>query len=112
MTMRTCGGYAYCDVCRRTFCSTPTDKPGQITHPRPDEYPDMHPVSFDLYSKCPDAGKTFAHPAMEEVEVSAYRKWKTINGHVVMAISDDGLFVKNGGVGDRSCRTPVEIGGA
>ena len=68
MTMRTCGGYAYCDVCRRTFCSTPTDKPGQVTHPRPDEYPDMPPDAVDLYSKCPDAGKTFAHPAMEEAK--------------------------------------------
>ena len=40
--------------------------------------------------------------------MSAYRKWKTINGHVVMAISDDGLFVKNGEL-VTGHGTPVEI---
>ena len=32
------------------------------------KWPDMNPISVELYRRCPNAGKTFKHPVMEEVK--------------------------------------------
>jgi hypothetical protein len=41
--------------------------------------------------------------------MSADKKWKTTNGYTVMAICDDGLFVKNGEL-VTGHGTPVDFG--
>jgi hypothetical protein len=68
MAMRSCGTYAWCDECQTLFASGPNDERGSITHPTWNQYPDMHPISVELYRACPNAGRTFKHPVMEEVK--------------------------------------------
>lgn len=63
--MRSQGGYAWCDECNSLFSSKPSDKAGTITHPT---FADVEsPVLIERFRKCSSAGKTFAHPLMEEV---------------------------------------------
>ena len=67
MTMRSNGGYAWCDHCERLFASHPDGPRGITKHPTANEYPDMPSELVYLYGKCPNAGKYFKHPVMEEV---------------------------------------------
>lgn len=67
-TMRSHGGYGWCEFCKVTLCSQSTDKPGQITHPTADQYPDTVSELVERYRQCPNAGKTFMHPEMQEVK--------------------------------------------
>ena len=67
MAMRS-GSYGYCEECQRSFAYTPGDPPGTIRHPAASDYPDMPPALAALYAKCPNAGKLFKQPVMEEVE--------------------------------------------
>jgi len=68
-------GYGYCDVCQKTFASSPSDPAGMIRHPTADDYPESPQEWNDMLRRCPDAGKTFRNPMMEEVtqDVEKYR---------------------------------------
>jgi hypothetical protein len=67
MAMRSQGGYAWCDHCERLFASSPSDKPGTIRHPTTDDWPGL-PLELSVkINTCPNAGKLFRHPVMEEV---------------------------------------------
>jgi hypothetical protein len=66
MAMRSTG-YAYCDHCKTTFASSWDDKPGQITHPTTEPAMWAHADLIEKLKTCPNAGKTFRQPVMEEV---------------------------------------------
>lgn len=68
MTMRSVGSYGFCEECEITFAGSSCDPKGTIRHPTADQWPEMHPDLVEKYSKCPNAGKLFKHPAMEEVK--------------------------------------------
>jgi hypothetical protein len=64
--MRLSGPFtAYCEHCEMNFQSQQGLK-AAVRHPVHDEWPDMNPRLAELYLKCPNAGKIFKFPAMEE----------------------------------------------
>jgi hypothetical protein len=70
MTMRSVNGNGFCEKCEMYFAKSPDDPKGTVRHPSATQWPNMPPNRVEKYSKCPNAGKLFKHPAMEEVEES------------------------------------------
>jgi hypothetical protein len=67
MAMRATG-FAFCEECGVVFSRTENDPLGTVRHPTADQWPGMNSQLNELYRKCPNAGKLFKHPLMEEVK--------------------------------------------